>query len=89
MFGDCLHNTVCLCKDNLCNNFGLNETFTTPTPSNMTTANNTISCFYGLQLNKTQPETEWQEQICGPEETTCMLQYGDNGFIMAGCYDFR
>ena len=89
MFGDCLDNTVCVCQDNLCNNFGLNQNFTTEVPTNMTTTNNTLSCFYGFQHNSTVPETDWQTQTCAPEETACFTQHGDHGFMMAGCYDFR
>lgn len=89
MFGDCLYNTVCLCQDNLCNNYGLGQNYTTESPTNMTTTNNTMTCYYGLQWNSTLPEDDWQSQICGPEETACMVQHGDNGFLIASCYDFR
>jgi len=88
MFGDCYNNTVCLCKDNLCNDFQLNENATTVSPSPMTTTNTTMHCWYGMQHNSSTPE-EWQVAVCAPEETTCMYIDGDNGFHLAGCYDYK
>jgi len=87
MFGECHDSTVCLCKDNLCNDFQIKENATTPAPVTMTTTNLTSVCYYGMQHNHTEQVT-WQLQACGPEETACVL-ISDNstGFKLASCYD--
>ena len=83
-----MNNTVCVCQDDLCNDFGLTNNATTEDPVAMTTRNDTMVCFYGMQRSKNETET-WQAEICGPEETACMSIHGDDGFVMAGCYDLR
>jgi len=87
MFGDCWNNTVCVCEGGLCNDFQLKENATTLAPHPVTTTNNTLLCWYGMQLNSSTYEN-WQAEICAPEETACMYLDGDNGFHLAGCYDF-
>ena len=77
-----------MCQDNLCNDFGLTGNATTETPVTMTTTNNTLTCYYGLERNSSTPET-WQTQICGPMETGCLTIHNDDGFSMRNCYDFR
>ena len=53
----------------------------------MTTTNLTTVCYYGVQRNTTDNPV-WTPQICGEEETSCML-LSDNstGFKLAACYD--
>ena len=99
MFGDCHNSTVCLCNENLCNDFqvdkyGLNknlvqvkENATTPAPVTMTTTNLTNVCYYGVQRNASD-NTVWTPQICGSEETSCMLLTAPNStWRVAACYD--
>ena len=83
-----MDNTVCVCEDDLCNDFGLSANATTEAPVPMTTGNNTLVCWYGMKENENVTE-DWQKQICGPLETACMSLHNDDGFIMAGCYDTR
>ena len=99
IFGECHNSTVCLCNENLCNDFqvdkyGLNknlvqvkENATTPAPVTMTTTNMTNVCYYGVQRNASD-NTVWTPQICGSEETSCMLLTSPNStFRVAACYD--
>jgi len=87
IFGECHNSTVCLCNDNLCNDFQVKENATTPAPVTMTTTNLTTVCYYGVQRNASDNPV-WTPQICGSEETSCML-LSDNstGFKLAACYD--
>ena len=77
-----------MCQENMCNDFDLTLNATTPAPSNMSTAAGTMLCYYGLQRNSSVHE-DWQTEICGPQETACLLISNDAGFKMASCYDFR
>ena len=63
------------------------ENATTPAPVTMTTTNLTNVCYYGVQTNASDNPV-WTPQICGTEETSCML-LSDNstGFKLAACYD--
>ena len=88
VFGDCFNNTVCMCQENLCNEYGLTNA-TTPAPVTMTTTNMTMSCWYGMESNHSADPETWQQQICGPMESACMVIHNDDGFTMANCYDFR
>merc|ERR1711936_345126 len=88
VFGDCYNNTVCVCENNLCNDFQLKENATTASPVPMTTTNNTMHCMYGMQRNSNVTEN-WQVATCAPEETACMYIDGDHGFHLARCYDFN
>jgi len=47
-----------------------------------------MGCIYGMKRNSSIPE-HWQVAVCDPEETVCMNIDGDNGFQLAGCYDFK
>ena len=82
-----MNNTVCVCNETLCNDFGFSSNATTPAPVPMTTGNTTMTCYYGMQVgrlhcciilfnstlqrNKNESEV-WQAEICGPQETACM-----------------
>ena len=50
IFGDCMNNTVCVCNETLCNDFGFSSNATTPAPVPMTTGNTTMTCYYGMQV---------------------------------------
>ena len=45
-----MNNTVCVCNETLCNNFGFSSNATTPAPVPMTTGNTTMTCYYGMQV---------------------------------------
>ena len=47
----------------LCNDYGLEANATTPTPSEMTTTNHTMHCWYGMG----PVADNWQEEVCAPE----------------------
>ena len=66
----------------------IKENATTPAPVEMTTTNATNVCYYGVQRNASDSPV-WTPQICGSEETSCMLLTSPNntGFKLAACYD--
>ena len=117
LFGDCHANTtVCVCEDDLCNDFLVRGNASTPAPQPMTTTNTTMDCWYGMRRDSNTTEEYQvthnskddlqisripfsksftnitfklaQMETCGPEETACMYLDGDNGFHIAGCYDY-
>ena len=45
-----MNNTVCVCNETLCNDFGFSSNATTPAPVPMTTGNTTMTCYYGMQV---------------------------------------
>jgi hypothetical protein len=53
----------------LCNNYGLDMNATTPVPSEMTTTNMTMHCWYGVG----SVSDSWQEEVCAPEVRTLFV----------------
>lgn len=86
--GQCFNATVCVCDEDLCNDFGVaGRNGTTPVPVTMTTTNMTMHCWYGIHHNETGPEKEWISEECAPQEDRCILITSDDGFAMGQCYD--
>merc|ERR1712131_203649 len=60
--GSCFNSTVCICQDDLCNNFGMSDNATTPVPGTLSTTNLTMHCWYGIHFNGSEDGKQWQKE---------------------------